>query len=179
MIYQKLLSTIRERLDDMANEWVEEIRKNEYFATYQKFEDEVLKKRAGLLYAKLALWLQSGGDHKQMEDYFFNLGKERYFEGFPLTEVHLALYVTKKIFWRNIDWRDAITGNFNTQHAKAITEILNDYFDLGNFFVTRGYFRTVIKNIGTDKCLNKDEIEKLLCKGALTIDLWENKELNK
>ncbi len=178
MVYKKLLNTIKERLDTMATEWLSEVRKNEYFKTYQKLEDEVIRKRGGILYAQLAQWLQSGGDFKKSEEYFFNLGAERYEEGFPLTEVHLALYVTKKIFWRNIDWRETITGSFQTEHAQEIMGVLNDYFDLGNFYVTRGYFQTLLKHIGDEKCLKKDEIEKLLCKGNLTINLWGKENFN-
>ena len=177
MVYKKLLGTIKENIDSMATQWLQEVRKNEYFKTYQKFEDDVLKRRAGLLYAQLARWLDSGGDYKESEKYFYELGAERYREGFPLTEVHLALYVTKKIFWRNIDWRDTITGSFRTDHAQEIMGVLNDYFDLGNFYVTRGYFQTLIKNIGDEKCLNRKEIENLLCEGHLKISLWEREKL--
>ncbi len=173
MTYKKLLNTIKERLDSMATEWLKEVRKNEYFKTYQRFEDEELRKRAGILYAKLAQWLQSGGNFKESENYFYNLGAERYREGFPLTEVHLALYVTKKIFWANIDWRDTITGSFQTDHAQEIMSILNNYFDLGNFYVTQGYLQTMLKDISEEKCLNKEELKQLLCQSKYEVNIWK------
>jgi hypothetical protein len=176
MVYKKLLETIRENIDPMANQWADEVQASEFFKTYQKFERDEIKRRAGILFAKLAQWLESGGDYKESEKYFIELGRERFREGFPLPEVHLAIYVTKKIFWKNIDWRDAITGSFRTDHATQIMSVLNDYFDLGNYYVTRGYFRELLEKMSDQQCFKRDELEFVLCKGLSEKEVWKKED---
>ena len=150
----------------MKKTWLEETRKSDYMKTYRSFTDDDILNRCEAVYSHLIDWLQTGASSDEVENYFENVGMTRLKEGFPLTEVHYALYLTKKVLWDFVDWRDAITGSFETKTAKQIMTILNNYFDLGNFYITKGYFEALFEKIDESKKFSKDELKRLFLKGA-------------
>ncbi len=167
MVSRKLISSIRENIDLMTKQWLNEVKKTEFLNTYKKFDENEVVRRARKVFENLKLWLERGASENEIADYFEKIGGERLREGFPLTEVHYALYISKKIFWSNIDWRDNISGNFITNHATQIMSLLNNYFDLGNFYVTRGYFHEMFNLLDSGQKFERNELENILCKGKL------------
>ena len=165
MVNSKVLKSIRENLEEMSNAWVKEVRASEYMETYQKLLDEDIKERGQLVLMNLAKWLEDGANKEEIEEYFQNVGKTRFNEGFPLTEVQFALYITKKIIWNYIDWRDAISGSFSTTHTRDILTLLSNYFDLGNFYVTRSYLNELYKQLNKTEKFSKSELENIIKKG--------------
>jgi hypothetical protein len=121
-------------------------------------------------------WLKEGATNKSAEEYFENVGAIRFNERFPLTEVHYAVYLLKKIFWSRIDWRDKVTGAFETSNATKIMNVFNDYFDLASFSITKGYFNELLNSIKDDKSISKEDLKKLLTKGKLNPEALEDEE---
>lgn len=169
MVNSKLLRSIRENLEPMSRQWLEEVRASEYMITYKKLDDVDIKERGQLVLLNLAKWLEEGANKDEIEEYFESVGKTRFKEGFPLTEVQLALYITKKILWSYIDWRDAISGSFSTDHAREILTLLSTYFDLGNFYVTRSYLNELYNKLNQSEKFSKDELQHFLKKGKTDV----------
>ena len=165
MVNSKLLRSIKANLDDMSDEWLKEVKASEYMITYQKLDDDEIKERGQLVLLNLAKWLEEGANTEEIEEYFDSVGRTRFQEGFPLTEVQLALYITKKIIWDYIDWRDAISGSFSTSHARRILTLLTTYFDLGNFYVTRSYLNELYNKLNQSEKFSKEELGHFLKKG--------------
>jgi hypothetical protein len=171
MVNQKLISIIEKNLEDLAKTWFDEAVKSEIMTTYHHFKDEQNYKRGKAVYENLLKWLKEGALHEEVEKYFEKVGAIRLNEGFPLSEVHYALYLSKKIFWGFVDWRDAISGSFQSSTTTQIMALLNDYFDLGNFYITRGYFKELITKLDEDKKFSKEEIKNLLTQSSVD---WDN-----
>ncbi|RMD48874.1 MAG: hypothetical protein D6830_05975 [Ignavibacteria bacterium] len=165
MVNSKLLKSIKENLNEMSDEWLKEVRSSEYMVTYQKLDDEEIKERGQLLIVNLAKWLQEGANQEEIEKYFESVGTTRFREKFPLTEVQFAIYITKKIIWNFIDWRDAISGAFSTSHARKILTLLTTYFDLGIFFITRAYMNELYAQLDKSDKFEKEELRHLINKG--------------
>ena len=171
-----LSKIVEDQIDDLKSEWLEEVRKSDYLATYNTFNDQETINRGEAVYAHLKDWLQEGATNKSAEEYFEKVGAIRFQERFPLTEVHYAIYLLKKIFWNRIDWRDKVTGAFETTNATKIMNVFNDYFDLANFSITRGYFNELLNTINDDKKLSKEDLKTLLTKGQLNPEVLEDDE---
>ncbi len=169
MVNSKILRSIRENLEPMSKEWLNEVRSSEYMVTYQKLEDDDIRERGQLVLMNLAKWLEEGANQEEIEEYFESVGKTRFQEGFPLTEVQFALYITKKIIWNFIDWRDAISGSFSTTNARQILTLLTTYFDLGNFYVTRSYLDELYNKLNKSEKFGKEELEHYLKKGKTDV----------
>lgn len=167
MAIRNLSKIVDDQINDFKKEWLSEVRKSEYLTTYKAFSDEETIKRGEAVYTHLSEWLKEGATNKSAEEYFEKVGSLRFKERFPLTEVHYAVYLLKKIFWSRIDWRDKVTGAFETSNATKIMNVFNDYFDLASFSITKGYFNELLNSIKDDKIISKDELKKLLTKGQL------------
>jgi len=172
----KLSKIVDDQIDELKKEWLDEVRKSDYLQTYGSFNDQETINRGEAVYIHLSEWLKEGATNQSAEKYFENVGAIRFQERFPLTEVHYAIYLLKKIFWNRIDWRDKITGAFETANATKIMNVFNDYFDLANFSITKGYFNELLNTITDDKKLSKDDLKSLLTKGKLNPEVMEDDE---
>jgi len=176
MVNSKLLKSIRMNLNEMSDQWLREVRDSEYMITYQKLDDNDIKERGQLLLMNLARWLEEGANKDEIEEYFESVGKTRFKEGFPLTEVQFALYITKKMLWNYIDWRDAISGSFSTSHSRQILTLLSTYFDLGNFYVSRSYLNELYSKLSASDKFSKEELQHFLKKGKTDVGAIDEDE---
>lgn len=176
MAATNLSKIVEDQIDDLKMEWLKEIRKSEYLKTYKSYSDNEVKIRGEAVYEHLRDWLKEGATNQSSEEYFEKVGETRFKERFPLTEVQYAIYLLKKIFWNRIDWRDKVTGSFETDNATKIMNVFNDYFDLASFSITKGYFNEMLNSIKEDKILSKDDLKSLLTKGQLDPEALEDDE---
>lgn len=176
MITTSLVKIVKSNLEEMTKLWTEEARKSDVMKTYHKFDETELKKRGSAVFENLVKWLEAGAHSEEVEHYFEEVGKSRLNEGFPLTEVHYAVYLTKKIFWSFVDWRDAISGKFETAHATQVMSVFNNYFDLGNFHITEGYFHELFENLDDNKKFSKTELKNILLLGKKELENIEEDE---
>jgi hypothetical protein len=167
MLYKDLIPLVENNIETLAKTWVQEVKSSTYMQTYHKLEEDVLKKRGVLLYTNLAKWLKSGAKNEEVEDYFYNVGIERNQEGFPLSEVNYALYLEKKVFWSFVGWKEEVTSKFEVTEIIELMTLLNNYFDLGDFFIIRGYLEELFKNLDNALNYSKEDIENFLAKGGL------------
>lgn len=176
MATANLSKIVDEQIEDLKKEWLDEVRKSEYLKTYKTFSDEETLIRGEAFYHNLKDWLKEGATNQSSENYFESVGKIRFKERFPLTEVQYAVYLLKKIFWNRIDWRDKVTGAFETTNTTKIINVFNDYFDLASFSITKGYFNELINSLSEDKKISKDDLKSLLTKGRLDPEVLEDDE---
>ena len=166
-MHKNLSDIVDNQIDELKTVWLEEVRKSEYLKTYKTFSDEETIKKGEAVYSHLSEWLKEGASNDSAAKYFDWVGAERFKQKFPLTEVHYAIYLLKKIFWNRIDWRDKVTGAFETANTSKIMNVFNDYFDLANFHITKGYFNEILKTFDDEKKFSKEDLRSLLIKGKL------------
>ncbi len=173
MVHKKLIDVVKNNISELADAWLDEARKSENMLTYHKLTDDEIKGRGKQVFENLSKWLEGGANVDEVEKYFCMVGKTRINEGFPLTEVHFALYITKKILYNYIDWRDAVSGSFSNSSATQILSTFNNYFDLGNFFITKGYLNELFEKLDESKKLSRSDLKNLLLVGNPN---WEQEE---
>ncbi len=176
MASANLSRIVDEQITALKSEWLQEVRRSSYLETYKTFNDDETISRGEAVYLHLRDWLKEGATNESAEKYFESVGSTRFNERFPLPEVHYAIYLLKKIFWNKIDWRDKVTGAFETTNATKIMNVFNDYFDLANFSITKGYFNELLNSLNDDKKLSKEDLKSLLTKGKLNPEILEDEE---
>jgi hypothetical protein len=176
MSSRNLSKIVDDQIEDLKKEWLSEVRRSNYLGTYKTFSDSETVIRGEAVFRHLSEWLKEGATNDSAEKYFESVGSTRFKERFPLPEVHYAVYLLKKIFWNKIDWRDKVSGAFETSNATKIMNVFNDYFDLANFSITKGYFNELLNSLTDDKKLSKDDLKSLLTKGKLDPEILEDDE---
>jgi len=167
MVYESLIAILEKHLDDLTGSWVTEVKNSDYLETYQKLSDEKLFDRGNILFSNLQEWLLNGASNEDAAKYFQEIGIERINEGIPLSEVYYALYLEKKVLWSFVAWKDEVAGILTARDAIEFMSEINNYFDLGNFNIVRGYMNKLYSQISDCDKFTKEELEKLLTKGAL------------
>ncbi len=167
MVYESLITIVESHLNDLTSTWVQEVKKNEYLETYKKLTDSELKSRGNILFSNLLDWLLKGASNDDAAKYFNTIGVERIKEGFPLTEVYYALYLEKKVLWSYVAWKNENTGMLKAIDAIEFMAVINNYFDLGDFHIIRGYLTKLYTNLSETNKFSKEELEKELVGGAL------------
>ncbi len=162
MVYESLISISEKYHRQMAEAWFEEVKKNGYLKTYNSLSDEQLLERGKILFENFLKWLETGADNSEIRNYFVNLGKERCLEGFPLSEVSYALYLEKKVLWNFIAFKDKTNGKLTPTDVVEFTSVISGYFDMGEFFIARGYSETVANNLIESGKFTEDELRKFL-----------------
>ena len=167
MVYESLIAIVESHLDDLANTWVQEVKKSEYLSTYQKLSVKELHSRGHILFSNLLNWLLNGASNDDAAVYFKQIGEGRIKEGMPLTEVYYALYLEKKVLWSFVAWKDEVTGRLKAIDAIEFMTVINNYFDLGDFYIIKGYNEQLYLQLLESGKFNKDELENMFAGGAL------------
>ncbi len=167
MVYESLIAIVEESVDNLAKSWSREVNNCEYLDTYKALPEKELFDRGQKLFTNLLHWLQTGASNEDAAKYFQEVGEERIGEGFPLSEVYYALYLEKKVLWSFVAWKEEITNKLKAVDAIEFMTVINNYFDLGNFYIIRGFMNKLYEDLsGSDK-FSKEELEKIFSKGAL------------
>ncbi len=163
----RLLNSLPKHIDALSKKWTHEILASEHMNNYKKLSKEQLEDRAKKVYENLIDWIEKGAENVNAEKYFEHVGVERLNEGFPLIEVYYAIYLTKKVLLKNLN--ELIESEPDKIFAKQVEDmtILSNFFDLGNFYLIRGYIREAYKRIYDTKKISPDELNKIIYQGDL------------
>ncbi|MBK7105725.1 MAG: hypothetical protein IPH62_10615 [Ignavibacteriae bacterium] len=167
MVYESLIAIVESHLEDLTKTWVQEVKKSEYLSTYQKLSDDEIFSRGRVLFSNLQSWLMKGASNYDAAIYFKRIGEERINEGMPLTEVFYALHLEKKVLWSFVAWKDEISGILKAVDAIEFMTVINNYFDLGNFYIIKGYNEQLFSKLTETKKFTEMELQQFLVSGAL------------
>jgi len=167
MVYESLIAIVELCQKDLTKSWVEEILQSDYMGTYRTLTNVQILQRGEALFGNLLKWLERGADSDEVEEYFVKVGEDRFTEGFPLSEINYGLYLEKKVLWKYVNWKEEVTGKFTTPEAIEFMTVLNNYFDLGNFFIIKGYIQALFDRLVESGKLSEDELKNYIGKGAL------------
>ncbi len=167
MVYESLIAIVESHLDNLTKTWAQEVKRSEYLETYKKLNDKELQSRGNILFSNLLDWLLKGASNEDAAVYFKEIGVNRIKEGFPLSEVYYALYLEKKVLWSFVAWKDEVQGILKAVDAIEFMTVINNYFDLGDFYIIKGYMREFYSHLTESGKFSKDELEKIVVKGAL------------
>ncbi|MEE9429505.1 MAG: hypothetical protein V3V16_00595 [Melioribacteraceae bacterium] len=162
MVYESLIAIVESHLSDLTQTWVDEVKKSTHLNTYQKLSDEELFNRGNTLFVNIQNWLINGASLDDAEIFFYNLGFKRFKENFPLTEIYYALHLEKKVLWSFIAWKDNTSRTLEAHDAIEFMTIINNYFDLGDFNLIRGYVDELHTQLSNSKKYNATELENLI-----------------
>lgn len=167
MEFSGIINMIGTNLSLLTNQCYDKQIKSEFMKNYKKLKKEKLIERHEALYKNLVEWINKGANNDQAEKYFINVGATRFEEGIPLSEVNYALFITKKVFWEFLSKEKKI---FEGQDCKSIIDalrVISNYFDLGSFYIIRGYTNQLFDKLDIAAKVSREEIQKILEHGAL------------
>jgi len=166
-MFDKLIELLITNKRTIATAYYEQVKNSDYMKTYHKLDPEKVIAREESTYIHLAEWLKNGSDNENAEIFFEKVGSERYGEGFPLSELNYALFISKKAFYEFArNYPELLTGKAPQEIIDGFA-IIGNYFALGGFYMIRGYLNTLFEKLDINDSLSREEIHQILVRGAI------------
>lgn len=143
MISKKVMDAIESQTETLARRWCAEVRKSDYMKTYQRLPDEQLLGLNKIFFEHFAKWITQGLSRKQIGNYFVGLGKERYHQRFPLSEIHYAVILAKKVVYDWVRQESLMDSTMEVYQVMELGHMISVFFDTGNFYITRGHLESL------------------------------------
>ncbi len=139
MISAKLANLIKDHSDDMYKIWLRELRQHPDTASYHKLPEETLRERVFNVYGQLSRWLTTEAYHKEVEEIFTRVGRERYHEGFALSEVIKAQMLTRRILIDFVRHHGLFESTHDLFQAVDLRDSVLQFFDRIMYYTVRGF----------------------------------------
>ncbi|MBU0560592.1 MAG: RsbRD N-terminal domain-containing protein [Bacteroidetes bacterium] len=172
---EKIIPILKADLSKILNQWAAEARSSDHLKDYQKLPDVEFNNRIKLVIEQFISWLEAGAVVHEAESYFTKVGSERMKEGFPLTEVVFALYLIKKII-RDRFVEEEFVSQITGKEAITCITLLSNFFDLGVYFIVRGYTEKLYGKLDSLNKLSKQELDAIVAKESVEDEDWESDE---
>ncbi len=166
MDFTNLINLITSNKRIIATTYYDQVKSSDYMKTYHNLDPEKVIAREEAVYVQLANWLKNGADNDEAEKFFAKIGSDRLKEGFPLSELNYALFISKKSFWEFLKTHPEIVKDIPAEKNVEFFAILGNYFDLGGFYMVRSYILTLFEKLDINDSLSREEIHNIMIRGA-------------
>ncbi len=133
----RLVALIEDHADELAKRLVRKVREDPRTAGYDRFDDQELARRARAVYSDLGRWLGKSSED-DIEQVYSELGRVRRGEGIPLSQVVMALLITRRNLWHYVDSLSADTILELRQQFDLEIMVVR-FYDRAIYHAVRGY----------------------------------------
>lgn len=137
MIPKNLVEQIERHSDQLTHEVLQTVGNDARAGAYQTLPESELRDAADELFRHLGLWLTSRTD-SAIESRYLKIGRERFHQGIPLSQVIHALGLVKSTLIRFL--RGSTVGNAADLHLEyELILSISEFFDKAVYYGSRGY----------------------------------------
>lgn len=137
MMIGKLVALIEDHADELTVRMVRLVRESPKTEGYRRFGDEELGDRARLVYSNLGQWLNETSENHVEEEYY-RIGKVRFEEGIPLSELVMALLLTRRNLWQFVE-SQGWDSLMDLRQQLDLEILVVRFFDRAIHHAVRGY----------------------------------------
>jgi len=149
----KLVDIVEQNAEEVAKQWVKEVRKNPRTTGYHGLPEETLVSQAMIFYQSFRTLLMGKKASEEAHTFFSKYAEERYGQGITLHEAIYALVLMRRHMWIYAD----LQANFVSvvEHQQAIESISRTIllFDYASYMITQRYMELLQNDI--DRKLGK------------------------
>lgn len=137
MLAGRLVSLIEAHADELSDRVQKRLHGDDRLASYHRLDPGELRTRAGRVFLHLGEWLERASD-RRLEEEYFELGRARRIEHIPLSEVVLALLLTRRTLWQFVEAQPADTV-LEVRQQLELELLVVRFFDRAILHAVRGY----------------------------------------
>ncbi len=139
MIYSKLVKLIEDNQEELTKRSYNELLSREETTRYRGVPKDILLERITDVYSRLVSWLNKEKRAGDLRKYYSDLGKRRFNEGIPLSEVVLAFMLFKRHLWLFVMEKQFFDSTYELYQALELNNKVVLFFDRIIYFATLGY----------------------------------------
>jgi hypothetical protein len=138
MISAYLVRLVEQHADKLTEELVADLQGNPHTASYHRLSPDELRHRAHLIYHGLGDWLASTDD-EVLRSRFQSLGRQRFHDHVPLSQLLYALVLTKKHLRDKIRSVGNVSSALELHNELHLSMMIERFFDKILHAVAQGY----------------------------------------
>ncbi|HNY66308.1 MAG TPA: hypothetical protein PKM41_12810 [Deltaproteobacteria bacterium] len=146
MIYSKLVKLIEDNQAELTRRSLKELLGREETRCYRELQPELLNERVSDVYGRLISWLNRERRSGDIQKYYTELGKRRFHECIPLSEVVIAFMLLKRHLWLFVTEKQFFDSTYECYQALELNNKVVLFFDRVIYFATLGYEEEMLKN---------------------------------
>jgi hypothetical protein len=135
----RLITLIENSADELTKKWMGIVRNHPDMPTYRNYDEDKLYERAFSVYSQVGKWLSDETTKEEIQDIYVKLGKQRREEGFKLSELFLALVITRRVLWIMLPKGDLLEDVSSLYDGLDVTNHTILFFDRAMVYAAQGY----------------------------------------
>jgi hypothetical protein len=157
-----LSATMNVNSEILAKQFVRKVRKATNLKKYNSMTDDAIIKINSKVYRTLGLWFEKEADKNQIGAFFVDVGKTRRKEGFPVSEVSYALYLSQRTVLEYLN-EYLSESSIALYNAVTLSNQVADYFFLGSYYMMKGYLEDTFIALNRDEAMPVETLRKYFC----------------
>jgi hypothetical protein len=144
LLANKFVKLVEENHQVIVERYMNDLLKNEKTVAYRNLDKQKIYEIGDNVYRELSQWLSKGLQKQEIENFYEKLGKMRYQQGVPASQVFHALVLLKRHMWLFVKQR---LENDITDY-KQLIELVNRvllFFDRAVYHMLSGYEKEMAK----------------------------------
>lgn len=135
----RLITLIENSADELTKKWMGIVRNHPDMPAYRNYDEGKLYERAFSVYSQVGKWLSDETTKEEIQDIYVTLGKERREEGFKLSELLLAMVITRRVLWIMLPKGDLLEDVSSLYDGLDVTNHTILFFDRAMVYAAQGY----------------------------------------
>lgn len=137
MLSGRLVALIEANAEELAERVRRTLSEDTRTSAYHALPAAEVRARALRVFARLGSWLERTSD-RAVEEEYIELGRTRRLEGIPLSEVVMALLLTRRALWEFVEAQPADTV-LEFRQELDLELLVVRFFDRAIYHAVRGY----------------------------------------
>jgi hypothetical protein len=138
MISVRLVAMIEDHAEQLTAGLVNDLQRHPRVSGYHRLAPLELHNRAFDVYRNLSKWVARGSE-SEIELTYTDLGKRRYHEGIPLSEVIFALLMTKDHLLEYVKTSGLSDTALDLYQELELVHVVAQFFDKAIYHAARGF----------------------------------------
>jgi hypothetical protein len=140
---RNLVSLIERNAESLAKRWLDIVRTHPGTPTFHNWDEGQLFTRVYKVYSYLGRSISDHTTREDIEREYIALGRQRFTEGFALSEVIQALIISRRVLWLKVEADGFLDTAMDLHLALDLNNKVVLFFDRAIYFTTIGYGEAV------------------------------------
>ena len=133
------MSIIETHAQELTENLLKDLQRNEGTPTYHQHDEKELYDRAFQVYRHLGKWISQETTKEEIAKHYTDLGAQRSREGFSLSEVIQALILTRRHLWFKILAEGFLDTALDLTQEIDLSNRIVRFFDRAIYYAAVGY----------------------------------------
>ena len=138
MISVRLVAMIEDHAEQLTAGLVDDLQHHPRVSGYHRLPLPELHNRTYDVYHNLGKWIARGSEH-EVEATYAELGRRRYNEGIPLSQVIFALVLTKNHLFDYVRASGLSDTALDLYQELELVQVVDQFFDKATYYAARAF----------------------------------------